>query len=174
MKIILAMMLLMSAFASDVHPGTRLVRNQKRFDLVGQNRNLDLYAIGAHLTGRLGYIRTRIQFQRGTLLRMENPILIFNNIFETKEDRYNVTLGWPTLGMPMAVNTIRTFKITQKENITVEYKGSKRGLFEEVFNFINTYPVDSDKQLTGEVRFIINHFRTDLRNITATVQYIVE
>ncbi len=174
MKIILATMLFLSAFASSTHPGTRLVRNQKIFNLVGQNRNLDLYAIGAHLTGRLGYIRMRITFQRGTLLRMENPILIFNNILETKDDRYNVTLGWPTLGMPMAVNTIRTFRVSQKEHIAVDYTGTKKGLFEEVFKFINTYPTDAEKKLTGEVRFIINHFKTDLRNITTKVQYIVE
>ena len=174
MKLLLAVMLFASVFASNNQDRTRYVRNQQSFDLVGQTRNLSLYAIGAHLTGRLGYIKLRIELQRGKILRMENPILIFNNIFEAKDDKYNITVGWPTLGMPSAVNTIRSHRIHQQENITFDYSGTKRGLFEQVFTYINNYPVDAEKKLTGEVRFIINHFKTDLRNITATVQYIVE
>ncbi len=164
MKVIIALLLACQVLAGEVQT--------RSYKLVGYKRNLTLYTLGANMTGMAVYIAGRIEAQGGK--RENYPVVIFEDIFKKEEERYKMTIGYPTRGLSFATGSIKTFRIKSKDALEFDYSGPKKQLFKEVFTFINNYPTSNEKQLTGEVRITIDPYNTTLYDITCKVEYIVE
>lgn len=157
-----------SVYAADKN---ETFQKTQKYDLVGKKRNFSLFSLGAHMVGRLAHINGRITRSGGD--PATKPAIIFNNVYRPIAPKtYNVTIGYPTKGLPVATGSIRTFRVKRKLALIESYSGSKRQLFEKVFAFVNKE--ENKNRFSGEVRFIVDPYRTNLYDIECDIQYILK
>ena len=135
---------------------------------VGIKRPYTLRKLGMAGASMAAYTKVRIQGERGTTIG--SPTFIFTNAFEANpsdsQARFNILIGYKTTGLPMAVGSVKSYRMKKVESLSFDFSGQKKELFQKVFRLMHEHK----DLLTGEVRVMAKS--STLYTIAATVHLI--